>query len=60
MTTPQTITITADPSTWSQALWAVRRQAAKLPFDSGAIDVVAALDDMMVWAEGLTPIGGGR
>jgi len=52
--TPNTITITADPATWSRALWAVRAQAARLPLDSGAVDVVAALDDMRSWAEGLT------
>ncbi len=54
MTTPNTITITADPATWSQALWAVRMQAARLPFDSGALEVVAALDDMRAWAESMT------
>jgi len=53
MTTSDTITITADPATWSKALWAVRMQAAKLPLDSGAVDVVAALDDMMSWAKSL-------
>jgi hypothetical protein len=51
---PQTVIISDDPATWRIALWAIRLHAARVALSSGAAEVVATLDDLRAWAEGMT------